>query len=171
MADGIARLRAWEHEHPFAADAFLATLLGAFALLELIAGRDEVEGSWWGQATCYVVLTGALALRRRAVVAAAALAGAALVVQELLGSAPVVSGFIAMLIVLYSAGAHAARRPAIVALAVMMVALSVYPLTEPETRGFDDLVATCCQLEQRERAEKCRQKGVGLERMLVLPRA
>jgi len=140
MTDGIARLRAWEHEHPFAADAFLAALLAVFALLELVAGRDEVEGSWWGQAACYLVLTGSLALRRRAVVPAATLAGAALVVQELLGSAPVVSGFIAMLVVLYSAGAHAPRRPAVVGLAVMMVALSVYPLTRPETRGFDDLV-------------------------------
>ena len=140
MADGVARLRAWEHEHPFAADAVLAAIMGLFALIELIAGRDQVEGSWWGHAACYLVLTGSLALRRRAVVAAAVLAGAALVVQELLGPAPVVTGFIAMLIVLYSAGAHAARRPSVIALAVMMVALSVYPLTQPETRAFDDLV-------------------------------
>ena len=140
MADGVARLRAWEHEHPFAADAVLAALLGLFALIELIAGRDEVEGAWWGHAACYLVLTGALALRRRAVVAAAVLAGTALVVQELLGTAPVVTGFIAMLIVLYSAGAHAARRPSLVALVVMLVALSIYPLTQPETRAFDDLV-------------------------------
>src|SRR5688572_29038788 len=116
MTDGVARLRAWEHEHPFAADTFLATVLAAFALLELTAGRDEVEGPWWGQALCFVVLTGSVALRRRAVIAATTLAGAALVVQELLGTAPVVSGFLAMLIVLYSAGAHAPQRASLVAL-------------------------------------------------------
>ena len=140
MTDGVARLRVWEREHPFAADAFLAVVLASFAMLELTAGRDEVDGPWWGQAACFVVLTGSVALRRRAVVAAAVLAGAALVVQELLGPAPVVSGFLAMLVVLYSAGAHAARREALVALAVMLVALSVHPLTHEESRTADDLI-------------------------------
>jgi signal transduction histidine kinase len=140
MTDGVARLRVWEHEHPFAADAFLAAVLAAFALLELTAGRDEVEGPWWGQALCFLVLTGSVALRRRAVIAATTLAGAALVVQELLGTAPVVSGFLAMLIVLYSAGAHAPRRTSLAALAVMLVALSVHPLTHEESRTADDLI-------------------------------
>ncbi len=140
MTEGVARLRAWEHEHPFAADAFLAALLAAFALLELTVGRDEVEGPWWGQALCFLVLTGSVALRRRAVIAAAALAGGALVVQELLGTAPVVSGFLAMLIVLYSAGAHAPRRTSLVALALFLLALSVHPLTHEESRTADDLI-------------------------------
>ncbi len=93
-----------------------------------------------GQALCFLVLTGSVALRRRAVIAAAALAGGALVVQELLGTAPVVSGFLAMLIVLYSAGAHAPRRTSLVALVVMLVALSVHPLTHEESRTADDLI-------------------------------
>lgn len=140
MNDGVTRLRAWEYGHPFAADASLAAVLAAFALLELVAGRDEVAGPWAAQAACFLVLTASLALRRRAVIAAAGLVGTALVVQEMLGPAPVVSGFLAMIVVLYSAGSHAARRPAVVALAIMLAALSVYPLTHTENRAAADVM-------------------------------
>lgn len=113
----------------------LAAALAATAVGELIVGREQVEGPWWGELLAFLVMTGAVALRRRTVILAAAACGSGLVVQEMLGPAPVVSGFLALLVVVYSGGAHGAARQGVAALIVMLAALTVYPVTEPAARG------------------------------------
>jgi signal transduction histidine kinase len=100
-----------------------------------LAARSRTTGD-----RSFLVMTGSVALRRRAVVLAGAACGAALVVQEALGPAPVVSGFLALLIVLYSAGAHGERRQGVASLIVLLAALTVYPVTEPSARAPADLV-------------------------------
>jgi len=121
-------------------DAVLAAALAATAVGELIVGREQVEGPWWGELLAFLVMTGAVALRRRTVILAAAACGSGLVVQEMLGPAPVVSGFLALLVVVYSGGAHGAARQGVAALIVMLAALTVYPVTEPAARAPADLV-------------------------------
>ncbi|MGH8938543.1 MAG: DUF7134 domain-containing protein, partial [Actinomycetes bacterium] len=140
MRSGVARLRGWEQRHWLAADLALAVVLGAAAVVELTAVREQVEGPWWGQALCFLVMTASVALRRRAVVVAAAACGSALVVQEALGPAPVVSGFLALLVVLYSGGAHGPGRQGPASLIVLLTALTVYPVTESSARAPGDLV-------------------------------
>lgn len=109
-------------------------------MVELTIGQAQVEGPWWGQGVSFLVMTGSVALRRRAVVVAAVACGSALVVQEMLGPAPVVSGFLALLVVVYSGGAHGEARQGVASLIVMLAALAVYPVTEPAARAPGDLV-------------------------------
>lgn len=134
------RLRGWERRHWRGADVALAAGLAFAALGELVAGREWVEGPWLGQLVAFLVMTGAVALRRQAVVVAATVCGAGLVAQELLGPAPAASGFLALLVVAYSGGAHGAGRAGVAALIVLLAALTVYPVTEPAARTPADLV-------------------------------
>jgi signal transduction histidine kinase len=140
MRRALASARSWMQLHPESVDTALAVALSVLALIELIAARERVEGPWWGQLFCFLAMTMSVAYRRSAVVIASTVCGAALVLQELLGPAPAVAGFLALLIVLYSAGAYGVGRQGIVALAVLLAALTVYPLTHPSGLNPADLI-------------------------------
>jgi signal transduction histidine kinase len=71
------------------------------------------------QHLAFALMTGSIALRRSAPLAAAVVCGAGLLLQTLAGDAPVVGGFVAMLVVLVSLGYHASTRTGLLGVAAI----------------------------------------------------
>jgi signal transduction histidine kinase len=116
-----------------ASDAVLGAVLFATAELETIAGGDSTA---FAIAVPFFTLT--LAWRRRAPLAVAVVAagtlGAAAVAAPLEFSST--AAMVAIVAVLYSAGAHLPRRPAALALAAMLAAATI----EEVLQGGGDLI-------------------------------
>jgi signal transduction histidine kinase len=123
---------------------FVADLVAAMALTlvtwaELAANRELVD-EFAGQVAAFTAMTGSVAFRRRAPLPAAGVVAAAMAIQTLLGEAPVVGGFVALLVVLYSAGAHLDGSRSVVALAMLLGSTAVYPVVEPAARNVPDAI-------------------------------
>lgn len=128
-------LRRWS----FAADMTAAVVLTLVTWAELAANREQIP-AFPGQVGVFTAMTASVALRRRAPLMAAGVVAAAMAVQTLLGEAPVVGGFVALLVVLYSAGAHLSGSQSVAALGLLLASTAVYPVVEPAARNIPDAV-------------------------------
>ena len=124
---------------PFAADVVAAGILTLITWAEL-AGNREAINAFWGQVPAFTAMTAAVGLRRRAPMVAVGVVAIALTVQTVLGEAPVVGGFVALLVVLYSAGANLGGSRSVTALGALLASTAVYPLVEPAARNIPDAV-------------------------------
>lgn len=99
---------------PHLRDLLLAAVVTAVAEVELWLAAERVEGPLsWHLLTTLLVLPG-LALRRSAPLAAALIAAASLALQPLVGTAPVATGFLVLLLILGSLGWYAGLRHGLV---------------------------------------------------------
>jgi signal transduction histidine kinase len=121
-------------------DGLLAVVLTVAGQVELLLLADEVAGSRPLQHAAFAVMTGGLLVRRIRPVAAAATVAAGIAVQTLLGEAPAVAGFLAMLIVVYSVAQYAdRRRDALLGLLLILAAVAVYPFVHDDVSVADEI--------------------------------
>ena len=119
-------------------DVAFAFILTVGTQIELQAASG-VEGHMAVQAASFAVITSSVAWRRRAPLVAAIVASAGLAAQTILGgNAPVVGGFIALLIVTYSIGASQTTNRAIWGEVVILCGVFTYPLVNPEETSVGD---------------------------------
>ena len=111
--------------HPDATDAALALVLAAFVLQEIFG--SDVDGSLAITIPCSLGATLPLAWRRRAPLAAVAVVMASVVLMSLLydGTQEPQGTLVALLLAVFSVGAHAEQRPAVAGLVLSLVALLV----------------------------------------------
>jgi signal transduction histidine kinase len=109
-----------------ARDAVLAGALTVLAQVELLLAADEVDGSLPLQHAAFAVMTAAVVLRRVQPLAGACTVAAGLAGQTVLGDAPVVGGFLALLVVAASLGYYGTLRQGLLGLAVLGTSASVY---------------------------------------------
>jgi signal transduction histidine kinase len=121
-------------------DALFALALAAATQIELWVNRNRVEGPMALQVAAFLVITLAVAWRRRAPVVAVAVVSVALAVQELLaGFAPVVGGFAAVIVTTYSVARYSSTRNAALGAGIVLASLaSAY--ADPANRSFADAV-------------------------------
>lgn len=124
---------------PFARDCLWAAALTTITQLELVLAASEIDDRVL-QHLVFVPMTGSIALRRRLPLAAAAICGIAMAAQTLVGEAPVVGGFLAMLVVLFSLGFHASLKTGLLGVAAVGFGALLYDLVTDEFR-VGDLVA------------------------------
>jgi signal transduction histidine kinase len=130
--------RRWFELSPLTRDVVLASLLTVATQVELQLARD-VEGDMAIQATGFLLMTAAVAARRAAPLIGAIVSSAGLSVQTLLaGDAPVVGGFIGLLIVTYSVGAAPRTSDGLLGGVAILVGVFTYPLAEPEAANLGD---------------------------------
>ena len=85
-------------------------------------------------------MTGSLLIRRLRPVAAAATAAAGLAFQTVIGDAPAVAGFAALLIVTYSVAQYAdRRRDALLGLLLIVAAVELYPFVTEDVSVADEI--------------------------------
>lgn len=121
----------WASLSPLGQDAVLATLLTAFTQYEIWIGRSEVAGTLAAQQAAFFTMTAAVVMRRRYALMSVVVVAAGLAVQTVLGEAPVVGGFLAMIIATHSVASYASGRRAILGLVAMLAAVEVYPIIHP----------------------------------------
>lgn len=102
---------------PFVRDCWWAAALTVTTQAELVLASDLEHPAL--QHLVFIPMTGAIAFRRRAPLVAAAAVGIAMSLQTFAGDAPVVGGFLAMLIVLLSLGFHAPWRAGVLGVALV----------------------------------------------------
>lgn len=121
-------------------DAVAGVVLTAATQYEVWT-NDQVTPPLVAQAACFAAATLVVAGRRVAPLPAVVIAAAALTVQTaFLGEAPVVGGFLAVLLLTYTVAAHSPTRPALAGLAVLAAAVAVEPLVDPAARSVADAV-------------------------------
>jgi signal transduction histidine kinase len=120
-------------------DLLVAAVLVAVTQVEVWAMHDRIEGSLPWQHVAFLLMTGAVAVRRTAPLVATLVCSAGLGLQTALGDAPVVGGFVALLVVLVSLGHYASLRIGLVGLAVMLLSVLSYDLVA-DTLVIADLV-------------------------------
>ena len=109
-------------------DGLLAVVLTVIGQVELVLLADEVSGPRPLQHLAFAVITGSLVLRRIRPLAGAVAVSVGMAFQTLLGEAPAVAGFVAMLIVTYSVAQYAdRRRDALVGLLAVLASVQLYP--------------------------------------------
>lgn len=139
MVDRLQRVLTWWFARPaWVRDTALAVLLTVVTQVEL--SLVAVEGSMVQQRLSFALMTLAVAGRRRVPLVAAAVLSVGMVIQTLAGTAPVVGGFVAMLIITYSLGAHASGWVSTAGLGLVLVGVHVYPLVEPDRVDLADEV-------------------------------
>jgi signal transduction histidine kinase len=106
---------------PLARDGLLAAVLTVATQAELVLAADAVQGPLAVQHVTFAVMTMSTALRRVAPVLAVVICSTGLLAQTVAGSAPVVGGFLAMLVVVASMGYHASLRRGSVGMAATAV--------------------------------------------------
>lgn len=153
-------------------DGTLAAIVTVFAQVELMFAT--VEGPLVQQRLGFLAMTAAPAWRRSTPLVAAAVGSVGMVVQTLAGPVPVVGGFVAILIVTYSLGAHTRGWRPVAGLVIVLAGVHVYPLVEPERASLADEIGNLAiflgvwalggmiQLRER-RAERERQRAVAAE--------
>ena len=121
-------------------DGVLALAVTLWGQVELVLLADEVVGSRPLQHGAFALMTGSLVIRRLRPVTAAVAASAGLAFQTLLGDAPAVAGFAALLIVTYSVAQYAdARRDAALGLLVIVAAVELYPFVADDVSVADEI--------------------------------
>ena len=114
-------------------DGVLAVVLTVVGQVELVLLADQVQGSRPLQHLAFAVITASLVLRRTRPLAAAVAVALGMAFQTLLGEAPAVAGFVAMLIVTYSVAQYAdRRRDAVAGLLAILAAVQLYPFVSDE---------------------------------------
>ena len=130
----------WRRSSLWLRDGLLALVVTVVGQVELLLLADEVEGSRPLQHVAFAVMTGSLVLRRVHPVTAASVLGAGLAGQTVLGDAPAVAGFLAMLVVTYSVAQYTERRrDAVLGLLLVLASIAVYPLVNDEVSLADEI--------------------------------
>ena len=130
----------WRGLSLWARDGLLALALTLAAQLELVVFAGEVVEQLPLQIAAFLLITGSLVLRRVRPLAAACAASFGIAFQTVLGDAPVVSGFAALLIVTYSVAHYAdRRRDAVLGLLAILASIEVYPFVRPEVSIDDEI--------------------------------
>ena len=130
----------WRHSSPWVRDGLLALVVTLVGQLELLLLADEVEGSRPLQHLAFAVITGSLLLRRLRPVLAAGVLAVGLAGQTLLGSAPAVASFAALLVLTYSVAQYAdRRRDALIGLLLILASIAVYPFVHEDVRLADEV--------------------------------
>lgn len=130
----------WRRQSLLVRDAVLAAILTATTQIELVLVRDEVEGPLAAQHVVFAALTSSLLLRRTHPLLACVAGTVALTVQTLLGEAPVVGGYLALLVLTYSVATYAAsRREAVTGLLVLIASVEVYAFVVREPNVADEV--------------------------------
>ena len=123
-----------------ARDGLLAVALTVVGQVELVLLADEVAGPRLLQHGAFAVVTGSLALRRLRPLPAAVVAAVGMAFQTLLGEAPAVAAFIALLVVTYSVAQYAGpRRDAVLGLLAVLASVAVYPFVAPDATVADEV--------------------------------
>ncbi|MGY1724323.1 sensor histidine kinase [Blastococcus sp. SYSU DS0533] len=122
-------------------DGVLAVALTVAGQLELLAA-EELSGPRGLQHVAFAVMTASLVARRVRPVGAAVAGAAGLAFQTVLGEAPAVAGFAAVLVLTYSVAQYADhRRDAAVGLLAVLAAVQVYPFVADRPVSAADEVA------------------------------
>jgi len=130
----------WRGLATWVRDAVLAVVLTVVGQVELVLLADEIEGSRPLQHAAFALMTGSLVLRRVRPLAAAVAVSVGLAFQTLLGDAPAVAGFAALLIVTYSVAQYAdRRRDALLGLLVIVAAIELYPFVTDDVSVADEV--------------------------------
>lgn len=113
-------------------DVILAVVLTLTTQLELVLAADRVEGNLLVQHLVFAFATACVALRRRAPLVGCLLFAVAFTLQTLEGVAPVVGGFLAMLILLVSLGFHATWRKGVIGVLAIAASALTYDFLADE---------------------------------------
>ena len=137
MSEPIAR---WRALPIWLRDGVLALVLTVVGQVELALLAEEVQGSRVLQHAAFAVITVSLVARRSRPVAAAAAVASGVAVQTVLGDAPAVAGFVAVLVVTYSVAQYAQRRRgALLGLGLVLASIAVYPFVRPDVSVGDEV--------------------------------
>jgi signal transduction histidine kinase len=109
-------------------DLILAAGLTVLGQVELVLAGDQVQGPAWAQHVGFALMTIPVAGRRATPLPAVLVSAAGLLLQTWAGSAPVVAGFLAILVLLASLGYHASRRDGLIGVGAMLLAGASYEL-------------------------------------------
>ena len=136
----MSQLRArWRGLPLWVRDGVLAAVLAVLAQVELVLA-DEVDGSRIAQHGVFLALILPLVVRRLRPLLAAVLLAVGMGVQTVIGDAPVVAGFVAMLVVTYSVAHYAdRRRDALLGLLAIVASVEVYPLVRADVSFADEV--------------------------------
>lgn len=110
-----------------ARDSLWALLLTVTTQFELMIVQDRLAQPL-AQHLAFTLVTAPVALRRRAPLAGTLVCALGMALQTLAGPAPVVGGFIAMLVIVASLGFHAGLRRGLTGLTAMAAAVSLADL-------------------------------------------
>ncbi len=154
----------------------MAAALTAYTQYELWVGREAVEGSLVLQRAAFAAMTLAVVARRAAPLLAVSTIGGALVIQTAFGGdAPVVGGFLAMIILTHSVATYQDRRRALVGLIVMLAAVETYPIVNQDDIQLADEIGNAAIFvvvwglaravrTRQHRAEELEDRAARLER-------
>ena len=121
-------------------DGLLALALTVVGQVELVLVADEVVGPLPLQHAAFALITGSLVARRARPLSAAVAGAVGLTFQTLLGDAPVVSGFAAILVLTYSVAQYAdRRRDALLGLLAVLAAIESYAFVVDEVNVGDEV--------------------------------
>lgn len=132
-------VQGWRQQPMLVRDTVLAGLLTGSTQLELALARDDVEGPLALQHVAFAGITASLVLRRARPLLACVLGTLALAGQTLLGDAPVVGSYLALLVLTYSVATHASRREAVGGLLVLIASVEVYAFVAREPNLADEV--------------------------------
>ena len=137
MSEPIAR---WRGLPVAVRDGVLTGILTVVGQVELVLLASEVEGSRVLQHLAFAVMTVGLVARRLRPVAAAAAVAAGMAVQTVVGDAPAVAGYVAILVVTYSVAQYAERRRgALAGLGLVLASIAVYPFVRADVSVADEV--------------------------------
>lgn len=114
---------------PLTRDLVLGGVLTAATQLELYLNQDRVSGPLAAQHLAFFLMTAPVGLRRAAPLAATLVGAGGLAIQTVAGDAPVVGGFLGMLVLLASLGYYADLRRGVIGLVAMFAAVVLYDVT------------------------------------------
>ncbi|WP_344691116.1 sensor histidine kinase [Blastococcus jejuensis] len=120
-------------------DGVLALVVTVVGQVELVLLADEVAGSRPLQHVAFALITGSLVARRARPLGAVVAGAVGLVFQTLIGDAPAVAGFVAILVLTYSVAQYAdGRRDAVLGLLAVLAAIESYAFVADEVRVADE---------------------------------
>ena len=118
-------------------DLVLALLLTAATQVELWTA-DQVAEPFWLQVASFLLITVPIGWRRAAPLAATAVVALGFTLQTVAGTAEVVGGFVAAIVITYAVAAHEDRRGALIGAALVAVGIVLSALYDPANRTFGD---------------------------------
>ena len=121
-------------------DGLLAVTLTVVGQVELLLLADRIDGSRPLQHLAFAVMTASLAIRRWRALPAALAVAVGMAFQTVLGDAPAVAGFVAMLMVTYSVAHYAdRRRDAVLGLLAILASVALYPVVRGPVSVADEV--------------------------------
>ena len=135
---GIAA--SWRGLSLWVRDGVLAAAVTLVGQVELLVLADEIEGSRLLQHVAFAIITAALVARRIHPLSATVTGAVGITFQTLLGDAPAVAGFAALLILTYSVAQYAVRRrDAVLGLLVVLASVESYAFVVDEVNVGDEV--------------------------------